>query len=106
MTAVHTVGEGKVSNSCGTNLPGVSTMTFALGCMEMYEFLNENPPMGFASAPRVNGSAPSADRHPAASSHRARTVSPRGLAGSDQPGATARPTPRDELHFAADSLGR
>ena len=106
MTAVHTEGEGKVTNSCATNLRGVSTMTFALGCMEMYEFLNENPPMELASEPRVNGRAPSADDHPVASSHRARTVSPRGVAGRDRPGATARPTLRDEFDFAADSLGR
>ena len=45
---------GKVTNSRKSAHRGVSVMTFALGSREMYEFLDENPAVGFAPVQYVN----------------------------------------------------
>lgn len=45
---------GKVTNSKKTVHRGMSVITFALGAQSMYEFLNENPTVGFAPVQYVN----------------------------------------------------
>ncbi len=48
---------GKITNSHKTENRGVSVMTFALGSAEMYEYLNDNPLVGFAPVTYTNDPA-------------------------------------------------
>ncbi len=48
---------GKITNSRKSQHRGVSVLTFALGSAEMYEYLHENPAVGFAPVTYTNDPA-------------------------------------------------
>ena len=53
----HLAVAGKINNSRKTLNPGISVMTFALGSAEMYEYLDDNPTVGFAPVSYTNDPA-------------------------------------------------
>lgn len=48
---------GKITNARKSEYQGISVMTFALGSTEMYEYLNDNPSVGFAPVTYTNDPA-------------------------------------------------